>query len=68
MLTRLERAVAGLGARLLAAALSALLALTSPALAALTLHGEVVSAAREAGLGIWQDPHPTPPWVFRRRP
>lgn len=24
-------------------------------------------AAREAGLGLWQDPDPTPPWEFRRK-
>jgi endonuclease YncB( thermonuclease family) len=23
--------------------------------------------ARQAGIGLWADPHPVPPWVFRRR-
>lgn len=30
-------------------------------------YAQAEAAAREAGLGLWRDPQPQPPWEFRRR-
>jgi endonuclease YncB( thermonuclease family) len=30
-------------------------------------YSQAESAARADGIGLWKDPHPTPPWAFRQR-